>query len=214
MFKSAFRLGAKSHLILATLACNSFLALMGDVSTASTRPRPMATPATSVLLGDPILTPLGLTRFCFAYRDQCRISNPIFRPKRPAAVEVSLKDLDEVNRRVNRGMRPQPDAPGLLNDIWTIAPAAGDCDDYAATKRAQLLKRGWSSRVLLFAQVVAPSGEDHLVLVVRTRLGDFVLDNLTSTVLPVAQANLRWVGMQTASNPHIWRRATVRGFGA
>jgi predicted transglutaminase-like cysteine proteinase len=161
----------------------------------------------------PILTPLGYTRFCFAYSDQCKVSNPIFRPKRMAATEAMVKDLDIVNRSVNRAIRPQADAPGLLNDIWTIAPRAGDCDDYAVTKRAELLKKGWSSRALLLAKVVAPSGEDHLVLVARTRLGDFVLDNLSQRVLPAAQTNLRWVGLQSASNPHIWHRAAVRTTG-
>jgi predicted transglutaminase-like cysteine proteinase len=161
----------------------------------------------------PILTPLGYTRFCFAYGDQCKVSNPIFRPKRMAATEAMVKDLDIVNRAVNRAIRPQADAPGLLNDIWTIAPRAGDCDDYAVTKRAELLKKGWSSRALLLAKVVAPSGEDHLVLVARTRLGDFVLDNLSQRVLPAAQTNLRWVGLQSASNPHIWHRAAVRTTG-
>lgn len=161
----------------------------------------------------PILTPLGFTRFCFAYGDQCKVSNPIFRPKRMAATEAMVKDLDIVNRSVNRAIRPQADAPGLLNDIWTIAPRAGDCDDYAVTKRAELLKKGWSSRALLLAKVVAPSGEDHLVLVARTRLGDFVLDNLSQRVLPAAQTNLRWVGLQSATNPHIWHRAAVRTTG-
>lgn len=161
----------------------------------------------------PFLAPLGFTRFCFAYRDQCRVSNPIFRPKRMAVVEASLKELDEVNRAVNRAIRPRADAPGLLNDIWSIAPPAGDCDDYAVTKRAELLKRGWSSRRLLLAQAIAPNGEDHLVLVVRTRLGDYVLDNLSQHVLPAAQANLRWVGLQSARNPHIWQRASLRAAG-
>jgi predicted transglutaminase-like cysteine proteinase len=161
----------------------------------------------------PFLTPLGHTRFCFAYRDQCKVSNPIFRPQRMAVMEASLKQLDEVNRAVNRAIRPQADSPGLLNDIWSIAPPAGDCDDYAVTKRAELLKRGWSSRRLLLAQAVAPSGEDHLVLVVRTRLGDYVLDNLSQQVLPAAQANLRWIGLQSAANPHIWQRASLRAAG-
>lgn len=200
--------------ISAVLCGVALFALAAETSAASSRAlHPMATLGGFVAPAGPFLTPLGLTRFCLAYRDQCQVSNPIFRPKRMAAVEASLKELDEVNRGVNRAIRPQPDAPGLLNDIWTIAPAAGDCDDYAVTKRAQLLKKGWSSRTLLLAQVIAPNGEDHLVLVARTRLGDFVLDNLTSTVLPATQTNLRWLGIQTAANPHIWQRAVVRGYG-
>ena len=161
----------------------------------------------------PFLAPLGFTRFCFAYRDQCKVSSPIFRPKRMAAAQAMIKDLDIVNRAVNRAIRPQADLPGLLNDVWDIAPSAGDCDDYAVTKRAELLKRGWSSRSLLLAKVVASSGEEHLVLVARTRLGDFVLDNLNQRVLPAGQTNLRWMGLQSGANPHIWNRAALRSTG-
>jgi predicted transglutaminase-like cysteine proteinase len=152
----------------------------------------------------PILTPLGYTRFCFAYGAQCKVSNPIFRPKRMAATEAMVKDLDIVNRSVNRAIRPQADAPGLLNDIWTIAPRAGDCDDYAVTKRAELLKKGWSSRALLLAKVVAPSGEDHLVLVARTRLGDFVLDNQEQKVKLWTDTGYRFIKRQSQENPNRW----------
>jgi predicted transglutaminase-like cysteine proteinase len=38
---------------------------------------------------------------------------------------------------------------------------------------------------LLLAQVVIPSGEHHLVLLVRTRESDLVLDNLAENVRPI-----------------------------
>jgi predicted transglutaminase-like cysteine proteinase len=63
-----------------------------------------------------------------------------------------------------------------------IAPASGDCEDYAVTKRAELLDRGWPARALLLSEVTTASGEHHMVLVVRTKSGDLVLDNLTHEV--------------------------------
>jgi predicted transglutaminase-like cysteine proteinase len=158
----------------------------------------------------PALAPLAFTRFCFTYPDQCDPGRPIFRPKRISVVREMIRDLDEVNHRVNVKIRPQADAAGLLNDIWEINPPAGDCDDYAVTKRAELIRRGWSQRALLLAQVSTPSGEMHLVLVARTRLGDFVLDNLRERVLPAAETNLRWISMQTPSKPQFWQRVATR----
>jgi hypothetical protein len=71
-----------------------------------------------------------------------------------------------------------------------------------------LLKRGWSPRSLLLARTIA-GGEEHLVLVARTALGDFVLDNLAKEIVPVSQARLRWISIQSPSNPTAWRDAKL-----
>jgi predicted transglutaminase-like cysteine proteinase len=162
-----------------------------------------------IAAGAPALTPLGHTRFCFAHPDQCATARPVFRPARKDKLAGKLADLDEVNRRVNRAIRPKADEPGLFNDIWRIAPAAGDCDDYAVTKRDELLKRGWSARSLLLAQVQTRGGEAHLVLVARMRIGDFVLDNLSERVMPSSRTTHRWTAIQSVDNPKLWRKASV-----
>ncbi len=79
----------------------------------------------------PALTPLGFTRFCFAYPEQCNPGKPILRPKPRLAVRAMIQDLDTINRRINRRIRPVADQAGLINDLWTIGPVMGDCDDYA-----------------------------------------------------------------------------------
>ena len=50
------------------------------------------------------------------------------------------------------------------------------------TKRHELMARGWPARSLLLAEVVTNWGEHHLVLVVRTRTADLVLDNLDADI--------------------------------
>jgi predicted transglutaminase-like cysteine proteinase len=52
-------------------------------------------------------------------------------------------------------------------------------------------------------------GEHHLVLVVRTRSGDLVLDNMTRSVRPWSRVPYRWVRIQTPKNPNYW--ATIAG---
>ena len=81
-------------------------------------------------------------------------------------------------------VKPERNLAGVVGEEWLISPKAGDCNDYAVTKRHELLARGWPSRALLLAEVIVPSGEHHLVVVVRTNEGDFVLDNLNASVRP------------------------------
>jgi hypothetical protein len=55
----------------------------------------------------------------------------------------------------------------------------------------------------------------HLVLVVRTREDDLVLDNLNGTVRPVSQMGYRFVRAQQEENPKFWsatRLARADGF--
>ncbi len=113
-------------------------------------------------------------------------------------------DLVEVNSDVNHSIIPQADNSGPVGDKWLISPSHGDCNDYAVTKRHELLARGWPSRALLLAEVVTAWGEHHLVLVVHTQQGDFVADSLQPHVYVWANANYQWVRIQSPANPQFW----------
>src|SRR5258708_38595363 len=100
--------------------------------------------------------------------------------------------------------------------IWRARPGSsnpdrGDCNDYAVSKRHELLDRGWPARALLLSEVVTNSGEHHLILVVRTRSGDLVLDNMTAQIKPWSRANYRWVRIQSPNSSRLW--ATIGGRG-
>ena len=94
-------------------------------------------------------------------------------------------DLRAVNKNVNAAIVPEHNSEGLAGEKWLIAPSSGDCNDYAVTKRSELLDRGWPTRALLLSEVVTSWGEHHLVLVVRTSSGDLVLDNMASEIQAV-----------------------------
>jgi len=93
-----------------------------------------------------------------------------------------------------------------LKDGWTIAPSAGDCNDYAVTKRHMLLKNGFPSSALLLSVIKTPSGVGHLVLIVATTRQDVVMDNLTDAVLPWQETNYRWLKIQSAIDPRNWNQ--------
>ena len=91
-------------------------------------------------------------------------------------------------------------------DQWQVAPAAGDCEDYALTKRHMLIRSGWPASSLRLAVARTPWGEGHMVLVVRTSKGDLVLDNLTGSVRQWSKTGLRWEMIQSSRNPRNWFR--------
>src|SRR5438552_11036795 len=83
-------------------------------------------------------------------------------------------------------------------------PKSGDCNDFAVTKRHELLARGWTSDALLLAEVVTRWNEHHIVLVLRTQDGDFVLDNLDGDVRLRSISSYRWFRIQSPHDPRLW----------
>jgi predicted transglutaminase-like cysteine proteinase len=152
----------------------------------------------------PTLPPMAFTRFCLQYADECRPRRMVFRGGRIKITGERWAELNRVNRDVNLAIEPEANVRGLAYEEWLIRPARGDCNDYAVTKRHELITRGWSARNLLLSEVVTMSGEHHLVLVVRTSKGDLVLDSLTSRISRWNTVPYRWVRIQTAKNPNFW----------
>jgi len=155
-----------------------------------------------IKLETPTLPPMAYTQFCLRYRDECR-TRPMFRGGPVRLTEDRWGDLREVNQMVNREIAPERNELGLAGEQWVINPVRGDCNDYAVSKRHELLARGWPARALLLSEVVVNSGEHHLILVVRTTSGDLVLDNMTSQIKPWSRVPYRWVRMQMP-NSKLW----------
>ncbi|MCK1295170.1 putative transglutaminase-like cysteine proteinase [Bradyrhizobium sp. JR4.1] len=154
-------------------------------------------------LGRPTLPPLTYTVFCLRYEAECRLRR-FFRGGPVRLTEKRWTDLREINRVVNLAIAPVRNELGLAGEAWIINPAQGDCSGYAVSKRHELLRRGWPARVLLLSEVVVGSGEHHLVLLVRTRNGDVVLDNLTPQIMPWSRTPYRWVRVQSPGRDGLW----------
>lgn len=154
----------------------------------------------------PTLAPMAFTIFCLKYTDECkpRPQHIVFRGGRLKLTAERMALLQEINEQVNRAIRPEPNLEGLRGEKWLLHPASGDCNDYAVTKRHDLIAKGFPARSVLLSEVVVPWGEHHLVVVVRTSSGDLVLDNLTAHILPWSKKSYRWVRIQTPKNPNFW----------
>lgn len=155
------------------------------------------------------LAPLAFTQFCLRYVNECKSPRLLLRGDRLQLTSQHWAELELVNRQVNASILPERNDQGLAGERWLLSPAFGDCNDYAVTKRHQLIAMGWPAHAVLLSEVVTAWGEHHLVTVVRAEAGDLVLDNLTDRILPWFQKPYRWVRMQTPDNPNYW--ASVAG---
>ena len=166
-----------------------------------------------ITFNEPALAPMAHTRFCLQYRDDCEVHGIDFRQRNIALTVERWNELNTVNREVNRAIIPQRNEGGLMAEKWLIGPRVGDCNDYAVTKRHELLARGWPSRSLLLSDGGGGSsgGEHHLVLVARMKDVDLVLDNLNANVRPVAMTSYRWVRAEQPGNPKYWSTVSVPG---
>ncbi|WP_246571826.1 transglutaminase-like cysteine peptidase [Bradyrhizobium liaoningense] len=151
----------------------------------------------------PTLPPMAYTTFCLRYKEECR-SGPQFRGGLVRLTDDRWTLLKQINQTINRNIIPDRTEVAFGVESWLIHPGHGDCNDYAVTKRHELLIRGWPSGALLLSEVVTKWGKHHLILVVRTRSGDLVLDNLTPLIRPWTRVPYRWVRIQAPNDPRIW----------
>jgi predicted transglutaminase-like cysteine proteinase len=167
---------------------------------------------TPIVDASPTLAPFQHVRFCLRYPSDCK-SNPTENDRVDLNAETS-ELLKRVNHKVNMSIIPTLKRYGpYLQDSWTIAPEMGDCNDYAVTKRHELLEIGLPSKALRLSVVKTASGIGHLVLVVATTNGDVVMDNVTAAIRPWQTTDYQWIKIQSASDPLFWNEIKSRGIG-
>lgn len=113
------------------------------------------------------------------------------------------RQIGAINARVNSGITPQPDLRGY-SDTWDVWPAVGDCNDFAVTKRSELLKAGFPASVLLLEEVHIPGDVDHMILNLRTDRGEIVLDNLTPALMDRGSTRYIRIKQQSPADPGVW----------
>jgi len=139
--------------------------------------------------------PLGFQLMCLKNPSQCEAGGA----SSIAATNDVMAKIRRVNVAVNNSITPKAD--GRI-DVWTVNASAGDCEEYVLAKRAALIKEGLPSSSLRIAYVKA-NGVGHAILVVKTDNGDFVLDNLSSAVRPLARSGYRIIEEMSA-DPDVW----------
>ena len=160
-------------------------------------------PSTPIVASSPTLAPFQHVRFCLHYPAECKSdAHELDRIDMNAGLADVLK---RVNHTVNAAINPRvKDYGSNLRDGWTIAPDSGDCNDYAVTKRHELIESGLPAKALRLSVVKTASGTGHLVLVVATTTGDIVMDNLTDAIRPWTSTSYRWLKIQSSTDARFW----------
>jgi predicted transglutaminase-like cysteine proteinase len=163
----------------------------------------ISSPTTLIAEASPSLAPFQHVRFCLRYPEDCKSD-----PTQTDRIELNAdyaELLKRVNQEINTAIAPTLKSYGAeLKDGWTIAPAFGDCNDYAVTKRHELLQAGLPARALRLAVVKTASGIGHLILVVSTTKGEMVLDNLNEVILSWQSTDYHWIKIQSANDARFW----------
>ena len=155
------------------------------------------------------LAPSGLFRLC---KDKlltvCKtnLGNLVTNENGQVLMHPQLfADLQQVNKQVNQDIRPENETIGS-RDNWQVNLAKGDCEDFALTKKARLIKLGWPSNALLITIVDTERGERHAVLSVSTNQGDYLLDNLMNKVINVELSKYTFLSRQGHEEGYNWMR--------
>lgn len=153
--------------------------------------------------------PTGASAICSAYDWACASG-----AMTPAGAEV-LKIAAKVNMAANAAVRPISDQSQFsVAERWSLPTArGGDCEDYALLKKQQLIAAGVAPNRLLVAVVLDRQRQPHAVLVLRSDMGDFVLDNLTKRVLPWQSTGYAFLRMQDPRDPSRWVSVMVQAEG-
>lgn len=151
----------------------------------------------------PAQPPHGFVRFCEATPQECNSDHA--QESRFDASAERLKELDEVNRTVNKEIAPATDLDVYgVNEYWTLPRTRGDCEDYALLKRHNLVAKGWPVSALLMTVVRDEKGEGHAVLTARTVQADYILDNKIEEVRVWNATPYQFVMRQSYLNPKVW----------
>jgi len=117
--------------------------------------------------------------------------------------------LTRINTLVNRVIRPTTDeAYYQVEDYW-VAPGladgvAGDCEDYALEKWTLLRQQGFPAAAMSLAMVSLPDDKQHVLLIITTTDGDYILDNLSAWVKPWTQTYYSWMTRQGPDDDLKW----------
>jgi predicted transglutaminase-like cysteine proteinase len=197
----------RRSLFMTIVVAGALLASSADARNRSLQDSRLLTPIADA---SPTLAPFQHVRFCLRYPSDCK-SDPSGQ-ERIDLSEETADLLHRVNRSVNLSIIPTTKSYGAnLSEGWTIAPDMGDCNDYAVTKRHELLESGLPSKALRLSVVKTASGLGHLVLVVVTTKGDVVLDNLSEIIRSWQSTDYQWIKIQSAGDPHLWNEVKMPG---
>lgn len=185
--------------ILSTAAFGCLLLSTADAGSLAPLRQEGAWPQARLQEGSNTRAPFAFIRYCVASPYACRVGEVRTVEWTPEVRAL----VAQVNASVNRSIRPVNDRG---TDTWQANVAAGDCEEFALTKRERLLKLGLPASALRMAVASTAEGEGHAVLVVSTPSGDFVLDNRLDRIALWHDTDLTFHKIASSQDPRLWHR--------
>lgn len=152
--------------------------------------------------------PSGFKGLCAKYDWVCSATGT-----RAALTPEHMSLAQTVNRQVNRQVREIEDLRQYGKEEYWALPSArgGDCEDLVLLKKKMLVERGVPSEALLIATVLDRKLNSHAVLVLRTKGGDLVLDNLTNKIKPWKKTGYTFLKLQNPMSLNRWDAVLAGG---
>ncbi|MEM1073634.1 MAG: transglutaminase-like cysteine peptidase [Pseudomonadota bacterium] len=181
---------------IALLACIAFAPV--DAQARSTHLEPQKS----------IRAPSGFNGLCARYDWVCAPSHSA-----GLTTQQTFSLAKRVNLSVNRQVREIGDLRQYgKEEHWALPTRrGGDCEDLVLLKKKMLIERGVPSESLLIATVLDKRLNSHAVLVLRTKQGDFVLDNLTNRILPWKDTGYTFLKLQNPRSLSKWQAIMAGG---
>lgn len=175
----------------------AFMAAFAGYSHATER-------AQYISIGGDTRPPIGWVDFCNETPGECqgRTSDP----RDVVLNKQSMRDLERVNKYVNRSITPVTDQEHWgVAERWSLpSDSKGDCEDYVLLKRRILIEAGWPRESLLITVVRDKKGDGHAVLTVKTDKGEVILDNQEERILSWQTTGYRFVKRQSQWDVNVW----------
>ncbi len=148
--------------------------------------------------------PKGWDAFCNRYSFECDTKSS--EPREIKLTSETWNTILRANAWVNKNIKPMTDMRhwGTVNKWVYPDDGFGDCKGYALLKRRRLMEIGFPQEALLLTIVWTKQRKGHVVLIVRTDKGDFVLDNLSSKIVLWSKTSHDFVKRQSQTDPNIW----------
>jgi predicted transglutaminase-like cysteine proteinase len=146
--------------------------------------------------------PAGFNGICSKYPWACSSA----AGKRNFSHQELISLASSINIAVNSEIRSLSDLDNYgVKEKWTLPyNGYGDCEDYSLLKMKRLIEAGVAPRDLFLATVVGRTDEVHVVLVLRTGAGDYILDNLTNRMSMWQSTNYTFIKKQDPDRPSRW----------
>ncbi len=153
-----------------------------------------------------IKSPKSYVEYCNTYKQYDIACQGPLEPKKIVMNDDIRGYLNKVNRFVNSSItwKSEGKIGDKSLDQWNFIKdgGSGDCDEYVVTKLHYLLAAGFPREAMKMTIVYTKEREWHLILVVETTDGDYVLDNSHSRVERKEYHSFKWIAEERPGAGH------------